>query len=106
MKTKVRGRYVNGRVELTGPTPEWVDGTELDIGPHRNGVLEDDDYDDERIETPEKIEAWIREFESIPPLVLTAEEEANFEEWNRKVGEYSKEAVRRQWEFGIEGSPP
>ncbi len=99
---KTRGRYVNGQVVFEGPKPDWAEGTELDIALHRNGVP-DDDVD--RIETPEEIEAWIAAVEAIPPLKMTAEEEAEFNEWNRKVGEYSKEAVRKQWEFGIEGAP-
>lgn len=101
---KTRGRYVNGQVVFDGPKPDWAEGTELDIAPHRNGAYRDD-WDDDRVETPEEIEAWIREFQAIPPLVMTPEEEADFNEWNRKVGEYSKEAVRRQMEFGIEGAP-
>ena len=105
MKTKVRGRYENGPVELTGPTPEWVDGTELDIGPHRNGVHEDDDYDDERIETPEEIEAWIAAVEAIPPLEFTPEEEERFNLWQTEHKKFEIEQVRMEFQNGIPGAP-
>jgi hypothetical protein len=102
--TKIRGRFIDGKVVLEGPPPDWEEGLELDIGPHRNGTSEENDID-EPMETPEEIEAWIAAMDAIPPLKMTPEEEAEFNEWNRKIGEYSKEAMRKQFEFGIEGAP-
>jgi len=101
--TKVRGRYVNGRVEFQDQKPDWAEGAELDIALHRNGALDEDDED--RVETPEEIEAWIKGFLAIPPLVITPAEEAEINEWQRKVGEFTKDAVRKQFELGIEGAP-
>ena len=102
--TKIRGRFVDGKVVLEGPSPDWENGLALDIRPHRNGTSEEDDIDEPE-ETPEEIEAWIREFLAIPPLIITPAEEAEIEEWQRKVGEFNKEAVRKQFERGIEGAP-
>lgn len=101
--TKIRGRYMNGQVILEGPPPDWEEGLAVDIQPHRNGVSEEDDID-EPVETPEEIEAWIAAMDAIPPLKMTPEEEAEFNEWNRKIGEYTREAVRKQFESGLEGA--
>jgi hypothetical protein len=102
--TKVRARFINGTVVFDGPKPDWAEGTELDIAPHRNGAYRDD-WDDDRVETPEEIEAWIREFEAIPPLVLTPEEQAKFDEWERTHKKAEIELVAKEFRNGKPGAP-
>lgn len=64
---KVTGTYQCGQIELDSST-DWPIGCKVvvePIDPHADNDLE---------ETPEKIEAWIAEFESIPPWNMTPEE--------------------------------
>ena len=53
----------NGRVEVEAP-PDWPDGTPVRIELRFNGQ----GMDDEKPETPEEIEEWIRRFREIEPL--------------------------------------
>src|SRR5271155_5582097 len=62
----------NGRVEVDAP-PDWPDGTPVRVELGLNGQAK---YDDERSETPEDIEEWIRRFREIEPIEMTPEEEA------------------------------
>ena len=62
----------NGRVEVDAP-PDWPEGTPVRVELGLNGQAE---YDDERPETPEEIEAWLRWYHSLEPIVMTPEEEA------------------------------
>ena len=54
-------------------------------------------YDDERPETPEEIEEWIRRFREIEPIEMTPEEEAAWEADRKMQAEFdnSAERVRR-----------
>jgi hypothetical protein len=61
----------NGRVEVDVP-PDWPDGTPVRVELGFNGRAK---YDDERPETPEEIEEWIRRFREIEPIEMTAEGE-------------------------------
>jgi hypothetical protein len=63
----------NGRVEVDAP-PDWPDGTPVRVELGVNGH-----YDDERPETPEEIEAWLRWYHTLEPIVMTPEEEAAWE---------------------------
>ncbi len=65
----------NGRVEVDVPA-DWPDGTPVRVELGLNGQAK---YDDERPETPEEIEAWLRWFHSLEPIVMTPEEEAAWE---------------------------
>ena len=62
----------NGRVEVDVP-PDWPEGTPVRV---ELGLNDRTKYDDERTETPEEIEEWIRHFREIEPIELTPEEEA------------------------------
>jgi hypothetical protein len=62
----------NGRVEVDVP-PDWPNGTPVRVEFGLNGQAK---YDDERPETPEEIEEWIRRFWEIEPIEMTPEEEA------------------------------
>jgi hypothetical protein len=65
----------NGRVEVDAP-PDWPDGTPVRVELGLTGQAE---YDDESLETPEEIEAWLRWYHSLEPIVMTPEEEAAWE---------------------------
>ena len=54
--------------------PEWGRPCALNFGLNRHT-----EYDDERPETPEEIEEWIRWFHSLEPIEMTPEEEAAWE---------------------------
>lgn len=60
----------NGRVEVDAP-PEWPEGSPVRVELGLNRKL----TDDERTETAEEIEEWIRRFREIEPIEMTPEEE-------------------------------
>jgi hypothetical protein len=62
----------NGRVEVDAP-PDWPDGAPERV---ELGLIGRTEYDEERPETPEEIEEWVRRFRAIEPIELTPEEEA------------------------------
>jgi hypothetical protein len=64
----------NGRVEVDAP-PDWPEGSPVRVELGLNGKA----TDDERPETPEEIEEWIRRFREIEPIEMTREEEAAWE---------------------------
>ncbi len=84
IKATVRG----GRIE-TEELLDLPDGTELLI-PLPKGTL-DDNGDDENgwDNSPEGIAEWLRWYDSLEPLIFTAEEEADAEAWLKKMNDYS-----------------
>jgi len=98
------GVFKNGSILLDHPPPEWTEGERVTVRalPWNEvvGMTEEEQGDD-----PESIERWIAEFNAIPPLEMSAEEEAAMIAWRKKVKEYNLEAVRRQFEEGIPGAP-
>jgi hypothetical protein len=82
MTTTIKGIVRNGRIEVDQPL-NLPDGTELTIpipsaAVSRNGS-------DERSDTHEEIEAWIRWYDSLEPIVLTADERAAWEAPHRSA---------------------
>lgn len=70
----ILGMVKNGRVEVDAP-PDWPEGSPVRVELGLNGMA----TDDERPETPEEIEAWLKWFHSLEPIVMTPEEEAAWE---------------------------
>jgi hypothetical protein len=70
----------NGRVEVDAP-PDWPDGTPVRVELGLNAQAENDD---ESPETPKEIEAWLRWYHSLEPIVMTPEEETAWEA-DRKI---------------------
>ena len=68
----IRSVVKNGRVEVDAP-PDWPDGTPVRVELGFNGQS---DFDDENPETPEEIQAWLRWYHSLEPIVMAPEEEA------------------------------
>jgi hypothetical protein len=83
----------HGRIEVDAP-PDWPDGTPVRVELGLNGHAE---YDDERPETPEEIEEWIRRFREIEPIEMTAAEEAAWAADRKRQAEFdnSPEYIRR-----------
>jgi hypothetical protein len=84
--TPVEGTYKDGRIWLDGPT-DWPEGCRVLIepmpAPERIGTNEEDWAD-----TPEAIEDWIRWYDTLEPLVLTPEEEAEWRTARKAQKEY------------------
>jgi predicted DNA-binding antitoxin AbrB/MazE fold protein len=59
---------VQGGVFVPREPIDWPDGTEVEV----LSV----EHDDEQPDSPEEIARWLAEFHSIPPMEMTAEEEA------------------------------
>jgi hypothetical protein len=99
----VKGIYKNGQILLEMPA-DWPDGTEVIIEPISHdeslGMAEEEQGDD-----PESIARWIAEFDAIPPLQITPEEEAEWQVARQAQKEFEKatffdraEKLRRMWE--------
>ena len=101
IETTVRNR----RIEFDAPD-ELPDGTKLmvDIMP-ASPKQRFDEFEfmteEEQSDDPAAIEKWIAEVSALPPLTMTAEEEAGLVAWRKKSKEFNLEAVRRQMEDGI-----
>jgi hypothetical protein len=71
----IRSVVKNGRVEVDAPA-DWPDGTPVRV---ELGLDDQSEYADERPETPEEVQAWLRWYHSLEPIVMTPEEEAAWE---------------------------
>ena len=82
--TLMKGTVRNGRVETDEPI-KLPDGTQLLISV-QNGQSEDveEGWDN----SPEGVATWIRWCDSLQPLEVSAEEQADTDEWVRKSDEY------------------
>jgi hypothetical protein len=96
----IKGIVRGGRIELDKPL-DLPDGTELLI-PLPNGAPDDDDGWDN---SPEGIAAWLKWYDSLEPLIFTAEERAAWEanrqarkEWEKAHFEERAEKLQRMWE--------
>jgi hypothetical protein len=87
----------NGRVEVDAP-PDWPDGTPVRVELGLNGQAR---YDDEVAETPEEIEAWLRWYHSLEPIVMTPEEEAAWEADRKTQKEFDNAPERDRRIEGI-----
>src|SRR3984957_9498025 len=87
----------NGRIEVDA-LPDWPDGTPVRVELGLNGQAK---YDDERPETPEEIEEWIRRFREIEPIEMTPEEEAAWAADRKRQTEFDNSAERLRRIDGI-----
>jgi hypothetical protein len=69
----IRGTIQDGKVVFAAP-PQWPNGAEVDVelasGHERIGISEEQQGDD-----PESIARWLAWYDSLEPLILTAEDE-------------------------------
>jgi hypothetical protein len=83
----VKGTWKNGRIVLDRPI-DWPDGCRLAIAPlpeeETLGIREED-----WPTTPEAMADWLSWYDSLEPLEITADEEAEFEAWRQKLKKYS-----------------
>ena len=94
--TMIRAHWNQGRVVLDEPA-ELSEGCRLIVTPadetEIRGMTEEEQGDD-----PASIAKWIAEWDSIPPLEMSPEEEAEMWAWHKRVGDYTIEAIRQQWQ--------
>lgn len=84
--------WKNGQI-LPDEPADWPEGCRLRVEPLEETPLHSQP-DDERADTPEAIDAWIRWYDALEPLEFTPEEEAA---WERARHE-EKRLELAQWE--------
>lgn len=84
----IKATVKDRRLELEVPA-DWPDGTEVEIHPVGSEKSEEKPFDEEWSNSPEAIAAWLKWYDSLEPLILTPEEEADAEAWLRKANDYS-----------------
>lgn len=70
----IHAKWKDGRVIVEEPV-DWPDGCELEVRP----VVSDCFDDDAQAKDPAAIARWIAEFQAIPPLQMSAEEETEWQ---------------------------
>src|SRR5579859_6981714 len=99
----IKATWINGKIVPDGPV-DWPDGCRLTVdpkpGPSFVGMTEEEQGDD-----AESIAHWIAEFDAIPPLEMTPEEESAWQSARNSQKEFDMakfderaEALRRTWE--------
>ena len=94
----IKAIWKNGQVQLEGQA-NWPEGSPLVVA-HQAASDDDNQADD-----PESIARWIAEVDAIPPLEMTAEEEAEWQaareaqrELERSTFNERAEKLRRMFE--------
>ncbi len=82
--TLMKGFIRNGRVETAEPI-NLPDGTELLISVQNGKSGEDEDGWDA---SPEGIADWLKWCDSLQPLKITADEQADTDAWLKKINDY------------------
>ncbi|MEZ0267628.1 MAG: hypothetical protein ACAI43_23090 [Phycisphaerae bacterium] len=100
----IKATVRNGRIEADEPV-NLPDGTELLVVPADQAERVDADEEPGWDNSPEGIAAWLKWYDSLEPLVLTPEDEAEIararreqKEWELANFEKHAEKLRRQWE--------
>ncbi|MBW3597523.1 MAG: hypothetical protein KY475_09645 [Planctomycetes bacterium] len=93
----IHATWQNGRVVLDEPV-DWPEGARLVVQPE----LTQDDWIQkaiaQEINTPEAIEAWLKWYDSLEPLIVMPEEEADLAAWREKVKQYTIAHMDRESE--------
>jgi hypothetical protein len=83
----IKGTYTNGQIVLDAPA-DWPDGSRVLVEPvpaeEMLGIREEDWLD-----TPEAIAAWLKWYDSLEPLEMTPEEEAEWQAARKATKEYT-----------------
>src|SRR5262245_12948530 len=83
----VTGTYQNGQIVLDAPA-DWPDGCRVLVEPgpaeETLGIREEDWPD-----TPEGIAEWLKWYDALEPLLMTPEEEAEWEAARKASKEYT-----------------
>jgi len=90
----IKATWKDGQVKLDEPAA-WPEGHRLVVA---DDCLSDIDFmtEAEQSDDPDAIESWIQELEALPPVTMTAEQEAEMMAWRRKAKEFNLEAMRQQ----------
>jgi len=103
----ITGIVKDGQISLPHPVG-WPDGTPVEVKPVLPEARDNGDLgmsEAEQGDDPESIARWIAEFDAIPPLQMTPEEEAAWQAARKAQRELEKasfneraEQLRRLWE--------
>ncbi len=95
---EIHATWKDGRIVPDGPV-DWPEGCRLRIEPDPEqigtGGCDEDDWSN----SPKAIADWLAWYDSLEPLVFTAEESADLDAWRRRVKEYTIAHMDK----GIEG---
>ena len=83
----IKGTLRNGHVILDGPT-NLPDGCRV--------LVEPEVTEEEQSEDPESIARWLAEFDAIPPLQFTPEEEAQWQADRQAVKSYTLAKMKQR----------
>jgi hypothetical protein len=119
----LKGIVLNGRVEVPEPI-DLPDGTEVVVSteviiPDNNGPISPEEIscaqkdtnpmeslkfmtEDEQSDDPNSVQEWIDDLRSIPPVPTNPEKEAEWRAWGEKMRQFNIEAVRKQFEEGMQ----
>ena len=95
----IKGTFTKGQIVPDSPV-SWEEGCRLLVQPESPAEFEFL-TEAEQSDDPEAIQRWIEELRAIPPLPMTAEQEADMLAWRQKAKDFNLEAVRRQMEEGL-----
>jgi hypothetical protein len=86
--TAVEGTYKDGKIVLDAPT-DWPSGCRVRIEPI--AVADDDGgTGDEQRDDPESLARWLAEFDAVPPLDMTPDEETTWRAAREAQNAYEK----------------
>lgn len=93
----IKATWKNGRI-VPDEHVDWPDGCRLLVEPEPSSefrfMTEEEQGDD-----PESIARWLRWYDSLEPLTVTPEEEAELAAWRQRVKDYTIASMNN----GIEG---
>ena len=88
----VHAKWKEGRV-VVDEAVDWPEGCELEVLPVAvNGSEDDDDQSND----PAEIARWIAEFQAVPPLEMTAGEEAEWQAARKAQREFELQTFDRR----------
>lgn len=86
----IKATVQGGRVDLVVP-PDWPDGTQVivrPVGHDADAGLREEDWSD----SPDAVDDWLKWYDSLEPLIFTAEERANWEAARQDQAQFEKVA--------------
>ncbi|MFI5459688.1 MAG: hypothetical protein ACHRXM_30045 [Isosphaerales bacterium] len=94
----IRATWKNGQIVPDGPV-DWPEGCRLVVEPEPAGTEPIGGREENWSDSPEAVSDWLRWYDSLEPLEITPQEEADLAEWRQKVKQYSIAKMQN----GIEG---
>jgi hypothetical protein len=84
----IRATWRNGQIVPDTPV-DWPEGYRLRIEPDAVEAESEEMREEGWSNSPEAIADWLSWYDSLEPLILTPEEEAELAFWRRQVKEYT-----------------